>query len=399
VLSKTKRNGSGIAVAIALATTCWHSPAHARAALQEQQAGIPRGFSIPTVDLSQRRDLQTIVDREPGVYLGHPTTALLADGQTILCVYPQGHGRGPILLKKSVDGGMSWSERLATPENWATSLETPTLYRLETRDGRQRLILFSGLYPIRLSISENDGVDWSPLAPVGSFGGIVAMSSVVRLSDGQLMALFHDDGRFIAAQQRDSGFCVYRTHSADDGLSWSEPVVIARRSDVHLCEPGAIRSPDGKLIAVLLRENSRTRNSFWIATRNEGATWTEPAELPGALTGDRHVAAYAPDGRLVVSFRDMAHDSATRGDWVAWVGTFDDIAAGREGQYRVRLMDNLQETDCGYPGLEVLPDGTFVATSYGHWIAGESPFVVCVRFRLESLDSIAKSQADARAGR
>ena len=54
---------------------------------------------------------------------------------------------------------------------------------------------------------------------------------------------------------------------------------------------------------------------------------------------------------------------------MAWVGTYDDIVNGREGQYRVRLMDNHHDWDCAYPGLELLPDGTFVTTTYGHWEA------------------------------
>ena len=70
----------------------------------------------------------------------------------------------------------------------------------------------------------------------------------------------------------------------------------------------------------------------------------------------------------------MTHESPTKGDWVAWVGTYDDIVAGREGQYRVRLMDNTKGADCAYPGVEVLPDGTFVLTTYGHWTQGEQPY-------------------------
>ena len=64
---------------------------------------------------------------------------------------------------------------------------------------------------------------------------------------------------------------------------------------------------------------------------------------------------------------------------------------GREGQYRVRLMDNTKAIDCAYPGVEVLPDGTFVATTYGHWTEGEPPYIVSVRFKLSELDALAKA--------
>jgi len=145
----------------------------------------------------------------------------------------------------------------------------------------------------------------------------------------------------------------------------------------------------------LLRENSRKHNSFVIFSDDEGATWTEPRELPGSLTGDRHVGKYAPDGRLFLSFRDTTLESPTKGDWVGWVGTYDDIARGREGQYRVRLMDNTKAADCAYPGVEVLPDGTFVTTTYGHWTKGRPPYVVSVRLKLSEVDGLAKVPSDA----
>ena len=42
-----------------------------------------------------------------------------------------------------------------------------------------------------------------------------------------------------------------------------------------------------------------------------------------------------------------------------------------------------------YPAVELLPDGTFVATTYGHWTEGESPYIVSVRFRLDETDAMA----------
>lgn len=357
------------------------------------------GYTIPVLDISGQRDRQVIVDREPGQYLGHPTTVLLPDGSTMIAVYPKGHGKGAIVMKRSLDGGLTWSARLATPENWATSQEVPTIFRAATPENPGRLLLFSGLYPIRMARSEDFGLTWTPLEPIGDFGGIVAMASLLRLNNGDWMALFHDDGRFLRGGGTAGAFRVFKTLSHDGGVTWSNPEEIASHPQAHLCEPGALRSPDGETIAVLLRENSRQFNSFIIFSRDEGRTWSEPVEVTAALTGDRHTARYAPDGRLLITFRDTARSSATQGDWVAWVGDYNDLTDGGEGDYRVRLADNHHRWDCAYPGLELLPDGTFVATTYGHWVEGQAPFVISVRFKLEELDLLLAESRDSESSK
>lgn len=356
------------------------------------QPAPPRGYSIPLIDLASETQRQVVVDREAGQYLGHPTTVLLEDGRTILCVYPKGHGRGGIVYKRSADGGLTWSERLPVPASWATSKEVPTIHRVTDAAGKKRLIVWSGLYPARLAVSDDDGATWGELQPAGDWGGIVVMgfAEPVKTGAGHYLAMFHDDGRFFASPAKPTKpvtFTLFKTMSTDGGLTWSRPETVFARTDVHLCEPGLIRSPDGRQLAVLLRENSRRKNSHVIFSRDEGRTWTEPRELPGSLTGDRHTGKYSPDGRLFISFRDTTLDSPTKGDWVAWVGTYDDIAHGREGQYRVRLMKNHKGGDCAYPGVEVLPDGTFVTTTYGHWTRNEPPYVVSVRLKLSELDA------------
>ena len=364
-----------------------------------QQSIPPRGYTVPLIDLAKETERQVVVDREAGQYLGHPTTVLLEDNRTIVAVYPKGHGKGAIILKRSNDGGRTWSPRLPTPKSWETSLETPTIHRVVDAKGRKRLIVFSGLYPIRSSISEDDGKTWSELRPIGDYGGIVTMGFVekLRTGPGHYLAMFHDDGRFFTRDGKKSPFMtLYQVISRDGGLTWSAPEEIYKSDQIHLCEPGAIRSPDGKQLAVLLRENRRVRNSHIIFSDDEGRTWSEPRELPGSLTGDRHTGKYAPDGRLFISFRDMALETPTHGDWIGWVGTYDDLRLGREGKYRVRLMENHLNAsgwdgDCAYPGVEVLPDGTFVATTYGHWEAGALPWIVSVRLTLKDLDAKARA--------
>ena len=188
---------------------------------------------------------------------------------------------------------------------------------------------------------------------------------------------------------------LFKTFSTDGGLTWSFPEKIWASNEVHLCEPGCVRSPDGKQMAVLLRENLRRKNSHVIFSDDEGQSWSQPREVPLALTGDRHTGKYAADGRLFISFRCISPKPKSQhrpfeGDWVGWVGTYDDIVKGGQGQYVVRLKDNTRSYDTTYPGVEVLPDDTFVVTTYGHWEQGQQPYILSVRFSLPELDQLAR---------
>ena len=410
---------------------------------------INRGFSIPVVDISKDYFRQSVVDREPGLYLGHPSTVMLDDNHTIIVVYPKCHGYGQICMKKSLDGGWTWSERLPVPASWSTSMEVPTIYKTYDKNGKSRLIMFSGLYPIRMSHSEDNGNTWSELAPIGDFGGVVAMADMYNPAPGEYIAYFHDDGRFIkvdkpyrrsttyatgtgadrrtrvshaisedggltwSAEEKNWEFCddkpgdkwekihesfsakgdnqfiLYQTKSTDGGLTWGEPQAICRpdADHGHTCEPAVIRSPDGKQLAMLLREDSRKHNSQLLISNDNSQTWEGPYEMQGALTGDRHCARYLKDGRVFVTFRENCFETPTEGDWVGWVGTYDDIVNRREGQYRVRIMENFNGCDCAYPGVIIMPDGTIVTTTYGHWTPGEKPYIVTVHVHPDDLDA------------
>jgi len=347
-------------------------------------AGTYQPFTIPTIDLSGETDRHVIVAQGTAdAYKGHPTTLLMPDGKTMFCVYPLGHGGPGAVLRRSDDAGLTWSEPLDVPENWRQSTNCPALYRLVGPDGAERLFVFEGNGRMRQAVSEDGGKTWSPMKENG-LETTMPFTSVIRLRDG----------RFLGGWNWQKATWI--SLSTDGGLTWGPERCIARTNEqfpgAWPAEPGFVRSPDGREIACLMRENSRKYHSLVTFSRDEGETWTDPAELPRALTGDRHQPRYAPDGRLVIPFRDMAPGSPTRGHFVAWVGTYDDIAGARPGQYRVKLLHSHAGSDCGYPGLELLPDGTFVATTYVKYQPGpEKQSVVSVRFKLSEIDERAKN--------
>jgi hypothetical protein len=182
--------------------------------------------------------------------------------------------------------------------------------------------------------------------------------------------------------------------SEDGGLTWGEPkLLIPNKEDNIPCEPFVFYSPDKNQLVCLVRDNKRDGHSLMIFSNDEGKTWTAPMETPWGLTGDRHIAQYTSDGRLVVVFRDMAPLSPTKGHFVAWVGHYDDLIRQTPGEYRVKLLHSYAGSDCGYPGFEILPDGTFIAITYIKYEQGKNKHsIVAVRFRLDELDSFMKEK-------
>ena len=140
---------------------------------------------------------------------------------------------------------------------------------------------------------------------------------------------------------------------------------------------------------MLIRDfaKSRRHNSQYSVSNNKGQTWSKPRKLQAPLTGDRHCPMYAPDGRLVVAMRDTLPGSPTRGHYIAWIGTYKDVVAGNNGQYRVKLLHSHAGGDCAYSRLHLLPDGTIIATTYIKYRSGnEKQSVVSTRFKLDELD-------------
>lgn len=356
--------------------------------------GSLQAASIPVVDLSQDTQRHVIIAQgTEKVYQGHPTTLLMPDGKTMFCVWTHGHGGTAGPLKRSDDGGKTWSEELPVPESWWKVKNCPAIYRLTDPQGMARLVVFAGQGPdgtMQQSVSTDEGKTWSPMQSNGLVC-VMPFCTIMPVEGGRKLIGLTNIRRPGETKDTKSNV-VTQSESTDGGLTWSPWRVLVDLGDLKPCEPEVVRSPDGKQLLCLIRENIRTEPAHFITSDDEGKTWSAVKSLPPGLHGDRHKAVYAPDGRLVIAFRDMGKDSPTRTHFVAWVGRYEDIISGKDGEYKIKLLHSHKGSDCGYPGLELLPDGTLVATTYIKYRPGaEQNSVVSTRFTLAETDKAEKT--------
>ena len=346
------------------------------------------GDKLPVIDISNQTHRHVIIAAgTESVYQGHPTTLLMPDNKTMFAVWSIGHGGPAGPMARSSDGGQTWTrldDRL--PEGYKKHVNCPSIYRLLDRAGRERLWVFSAQPKMPRIVSEDGGKTWREMEPLG-LSCVMTFSSVRQLKDGSYLGFYH--------RRYGDTLQVFQTGTKDGGLTWSEPQMIADVEGKKPCEPFVFRSPDGNELCCLMRENTHTGRSLMMFSRDEGKTWSVPVDTPWGLTGDRHYGVYTQDGRLVIAFRDRALDSSTSGHFVAWVGTYEDIKNRRPGQYRIKLLHSHAGADCGYPGMEILPDGTIIATTYIKYRPGkEKHSVISTRFKIKETDLLASRKSD-----
>ena len=363
---------------------------------------------LPVVDLTRDESRQTVIAMGTlKVYQGHPTTLLTPDGKTLYCVWTINHGGGCGPAARSDDGGRTWTRiDELMPAQYKFHRNCPTLQTVPRPDGSGvNFCIFSANREpgtgggLGIVVSRDGGRSWSAGAPATHLSAGMPPTGLVALKDGT-SALF---GQVFKSKERakdrpTDDQAVWMSVTKDGGITWGAPRIVAAADNKNLCEPFAFRSPDGGEIGLLMRENRHTARSMMCFSRDEGRTWTAPVDTCWGLTGDRHEGVQLPDGRWVIAFRDRALGSSTYGQYVAWVGTYDDLRNGRPGQYRIHLLRSWSGSkhggwlgDTGYSGVELLPDGTILCTTYVKMFPDERlQSVACTRFRISETDRMAR---------
>lgn len=153
-------------------------------------------IAIPTVDISGERRRHVIVAQgTQQLWQGHPNTVLLPDGKTMFCVWQgrqgasEAHGAPGGLLKRSDDGGITWSEQLDVPPSWREKGRGhPTVHRLVDGKGVARLFVFSrtdARNAMVQAMSPDEGRTWTPLQENRTITYWTAPQSVVAVENGR----------------------------------------------------------------------------------------------------------------------------------------------------------------------------------------------------------------------
>ena len=360
--------------------------------------------AVPQLDISDDAFRHVVIAQgEPNLYQGHPYLVKNPD-DSLIVVWSIDHGGYAGPMATSADGGLTW-ERIdsSAPEGFRKHKNCPSIYRLVAADGSVWHWVFSSQPWMARIVSGDGGKTWEEKEPLG-FANVMAFSSIIQkhpgIQDGCYLGFYHRrraaDGTVLNEEPPQAGRLeVVVSETTDAGFTWSEPRVIASVEGKDLCEPFAFYSPDSQEICCLMRENTHKGRSMTTYSVDSGATWTTPQDTSWELTGDRHIGVYVGENRLFFAFRDQAIGSETRGDFVGWVGTYDDVKNGAPGDYRVRLLRSYAKPwrgDCGYPGVAVLKDGTVIALTYVKYKDDENRHsIVETRFKIEELDQMKRA--------
>ena len=245
----------------------------------------------------------------PGLDVEPGPTVVIQPNATYAAVFQFCDGRisvgpgsyHPASGKWSHDGGRTWQDGLAPPNNASIELGSGEILSLgfwtkKRPDGRYTLDQKRSLDGWKTVSAETGVFDIPRSVPCGGDAaetndGFLMDHAVMRLADGRLMAAMYgnyDEDQTPADDYPASyHFNKYRTivvFSSDKGKTWGDPVAVAKnpkRGQEGYCEASLARRASGEILCAMRSGGSFGKFTPCYISRSadEGQTWSEPQAI------------------------------------------------------------------------------------------------------------------------
>ena len=207
-----------------------------------------------------------------------------------------------------------------------------------------------------LKKSEDGGVTWSdPIrVPVSTPHG------PVRLKSGKL--LYFGKEMYSGGQEKPDVIAAYE--SVDQGVTWDRLGVCRKPDDLPwdlFHEPHVCELPDGTLFGMIRAERHGDYKSFTMFSTNSkdgGRTWS-PWQPTGVSGSPPHLLRHS-SGALICAFGRREPPYGERA-----VVSYD---GGSTWEDEYVLDDNAKDSDLGYPSSVELPDGSVMTVYYQKYV-------------------------------
>lgn len=313
-----------------------------------------------------------IISRDDSIYEAFPDVALTSTGRMVCvfaqCTHHSDRSYTQLMLTDSLDRGRTWSpKRSLTPgTNGMPYWNCARITRL--RDGRLGIVAdkINEANESRgenyLFYSSDDGATWTE--PIRTPAAGIVPDKLLELASGRWILSCHD-------KSAETGFLAQRLwYSDDQGVSWSDPVVVATAGNLNLCEV-SILEIDDTLVAFHRENSGQGWDCYKTLSSDQGETWGELIRFP--LPGcHRPVSGLLNDGRILITHRFMQGGNGWVGWWTqnlfaAVTDRESALALTREAAHTRILpldFDRSPESDTGYTGWVQFDDDEIYVVNY-----------------------------------
>ena len=316
------------------------------------------------------------VSRDDSIYEAWPDVCLTSSGKLVCvfsqCPYHTDRSTTQIMLTESTDRGRTWTPKRPLTEK----TEGYPIYNCarisELRDGRLVVVVDKLHAPEKSSdpegcinllyFSDDDGATWSE--PVETAARGIVPDKLLELDSGRWLLAAH-------YRPPEGGGLTQRVWYSDDkGETWSDPVILAKREGLNLCEVSILPVRD-KLVGFMRENSAQGWDCFKAISEDEGETWGEVIALP--LPGcHRPVSGRLQDGRIMVTYRFMQGGAGGFGkkqqNFFSAVLNEDSVLAPTRHEAWARIMpidyDRSPKSDTGYSGWVQFDDGEIYIVTY-----------------------------------